>query len=427
MRSTESKLETKGIDPVSAFVSAIANEMHRDCYIFRKFSVCHYTSLVLPRLEKMTYLAQTFPRSLAFIFNVTSVLWSPLLFPALLLFQSVQALRCLGGASGDLNGDIFYVTSKSSLIFSRSSTFEGKHIYLSKKLERSNPVHDSIGSISDYVTLSDIASAIHNSVHALFRIRESCNTPGAIFQIYTAFTWFLTWSVMNRFAGGLTSVWISNDCDRWAVLFDQLPTSGQRIIVQHGLLNDPPNYQGFRNPEALPTRLKNIDKIILFDKESEEKYRNLVIAGDCFPSFIYRCLRLSQSDVEDDESTTRAMIIGQIGYLKQECELANYLAQTLKHVRILVKPHPNSLSSQYKKHLDCRVGLIDNLYNYPSVELCICFNFSSLGEIYEKHGIPVTYIKDLNMKLSVEKENIRKRVLELCRLPHGKSILQVSR
>ena len=422
MHSIESDLQTKGIDPVGVFVSAIDNEMHRDSYIFRKFPVCQHTSLVIPRLEKMSYLAQTFPRLLAFIANVASVLWPPLLFPVLLLFQAVQALRYLGGASGDLNGNVFYVTSKSSLIFSRSSAFEGKHIYSSKKLERSNPVQDSIGSISDYVILSDIASAIHNSVRALLRIRRSCNTPGTIFQIYPAFAWFLTWSVMNRYAGGLTSVCISNDCDRWAVLFDQLPTSGQRIIVQHGLLNDPQNHQGFRNPEALPTRLKNVDKIILFDKESEEKYRNLVVAADCCPSFIC-CEKfpIQMNSESNDQNAIQIMIIGQRGHLEQECELANYLARTLDCFCIYVRPHPNSPSELYRKRLDRSVLLIEDLYQYPAVELCICFDYSSLGDIYEKQGARVLYLAGMTLDQKV-KDDVRIKALQTNRPDNRNSI-----
>jgi hypothetical protein len=363
----------------------------------------------------MTYWAQTFPRLLAFIANVASVLWPPLLFPVLLLFQAIQALRNLGCANGDLNGNIFFVTSKSSLIFSRSSAFEGKHIFSSKKLERSNPVQESIGSISDYVILSDIASAIHNSVRALLRIRGSCNTPGIIFQTYPAFAWFLTWSVMNRYADRLTSVWISNDCDRWAVLFDQLPTRGHRIIVQHGLLNDPPNHQGFRNPAALPTRLKNIDKIVLFDRESEEKYRDLVVAADCYPSFIC-CEKFSiqMNSESNDQSAIQVMIIGQRGHLEQECEIANYLAQTLDCSRIYVRPHPNSPSALYKKHLDGCVVLIQDLYQYPKVELCICFDFSSLGRIYEKQGARVIYLAGLKLNPKV-KDDVKKQALQISR------------
>ncbi len=424
MNPIESDRKIKRVDPADVFVGAVANEMHRDSYIFRKFPICQHTSLVLPRLEKMTYLAQTFPRSLALITNIASTLWSPLLYPAFLLSQAVRALRYLGGAGGNLKGDVFFVTSKSSLIFSRSSAFEGKHIYVSKKLERSNPVQESIGSISDYVILSDIASAFHNSVRALLRIRRSCNMPGAIFQVYPAFAWFLTWSVLNRYTGGLTSVWISNDCDRWAVLFDQLPTSAQRVIVQHGLLNDPPNHQGFRNPAALPTRLKNIDKIVLFDKESEEKYRNLVVAGGCYPGFIYCDAWSIQRNAEpDDGSATRVMIIGQRGHLERECELANYLAQTLDCARIYVRPHPNSPSSQYKKCLDRCVVLIEDLYQYPSVELCICFDFSSLGDIYEKQGVRVLYLTGFKMDPQV-REDVRKQVLQISRSVNRKSVPQ---
>ncbi len=102
MYSLESERKSKGIDPVEIFVGAVANEMHRDAYIFRKFLVFQHTKFVPPRLEKMTYLAQTFPKSLALITNIASTLWSPLLYPALLVYQAVRALRYIGGAGGNL-------------------------------------------------------------------------------------------------------------------------------------------------------------------------------------------------------------------------------------------------------------------------------------------------------------------------------------
>lgn len=419
MSAIVSNCKTEEIDPVRIFVGAVANEMNRDRYVFHKYPVSRYTNLIIPRLEKLTYVAKKFPRSLACVAYLSSVLWSLLLYPALLLLQVALTLRHVRLRKTRITGDVFFATSKTSFLFSRSCGFEGGHVCVSKKLERSCPPPNSIGSIADYIVLSDIAGAFLFAARALLLLRQSSQIPGTAFQVYAAFGWFMTWSVLHRSAGGLTSVWISNDSDRWAVLVDQLPTSAKKIIVQHGLLCDPSNHAGFRNPASLPTRLKNIDKIVLFDKESEHNYRSLLIAKDCNPSFICSDGLLIQRTPDlGDRAAVRVMIIGQRVHLEQECELANYLAETVVDSRIFVRPHPGSPLAQYKKRLDCRVVLIDDLYWYPYVELCICFDFSSLGDLYEKQGATVIYLADINNNRQ-SKEDIRNQIMSISRPLNG--------
>lgn len=408
------------IDPVEIFVGAVANEMNRDRYVFHKSPASQYTNLVIPRLEKLNYLAKTYPRSLACIAYLSSTLWSPLLYPALLLLQVALALRYIGFRKAKIAGDIFLSTSKTSLIFSRSSGFDGVHICLSRKLKRSYPSENLISSIEDHIVATDVARAFLQAMRALLRLRQSSDIPGIEFQVYAAFGWFLTWSILSRNAAGLTSVWMSSDSDRWAVLIDQLPTVAKKIIVQHGLLSDPPNQPGFRNPASLPKRLENIDRVILFDKGSEDNYRSQVIATNCNTSFIYsgRWLIQSPSDL-DGRYAVRVMIIGQRIHLDQECELANYLAETVVDSQIFVKPHPSSTLAQYKKRLDFRVVLIDDLFMFPLVELCITFDFSSLGYLYEKQGAKVIYLTDIKNDCQ-SKEEIRDKASDLSSQVNGK-------
>jgi hypothetical protein len=401
------------IDPVEIFVGAVANEMNRDRYVFLKSPVSQFNNIVIPRLEKLNYLANTYPRSLACIACLSSKLWSLFLYPVLLLLQVTLALRHISFRKVKIAGDIFLSTSKTSFIFSRSSGFDGVHICLSRKLKQSYPSKNLISSIEDHIVATDIARAFLQAMRALFRLRKSGDIPGIVFQVYAAFGWFVTWSVLSRNADGLTSVWMSSDSDRWAVLIDQLPTVAKKIIVQHGLLSDPPNQLGFRNPASLPKRLENINKIILFDRGSEDNYRSQVIATNCNTSFIYsgRWLIQSPSDL-DCRYAVRVMIIGQRVHLDQECELANYLAETVVNSRIYVKPHPSSTLAQYKKRLDFRVVLIEDLFMFPLVELCIAFDFSSLGYLYEKQGAEVIYLTEIKNDCH-SREEIRDKASDL--------------
>ena len=409
------------IDPVGIFVDAVANEMNRDRYVLLKFPVSRHTKLIIPRLEKLTYVAQTFPRSLAFIAHLSSGLWPLFLYPVFLLLQAASMLLQIKRGSNKFKGDVFFATSKTSLIFSKSSGFNGMLIFASKKLEQSYYQRNSIGSINDYVALSDIAVAIFCSLRALRQLSGTTQVPGAVFQVYAAFGWFLTWSVLNRSAGELNSLWFSNDSDRWAVLLDRLPTLAEKTIVQHGLLCDPPNRVGFRNPASLPTRLMNINKIVLFDKESECMYRSLVLTNDCNTRFTCSDGWLINKLPDQDERTdVRVMIIGQRVHLEQECELANYLAEVLVDSHVYVRPHPCFPMEQYKKRLDCRVLLVDDLYQFPYAEICICFDFSSLGYLYEKESSKVIYVTDSKNDLKL-KEEVKNQITLICN-PHNNNI-----
>jgi hypothetical protein len=397
------------VDPVVIFVDAVANEMNRDRYVFLKFPVSRHTKLVIPRLEKLAYLAKNFPRSLACIAQLSSGLWCLFLYPIFLLLQVASTLLQIRMGSNSFKGDVFFVTSKTSLLFSKSSGFKGVIIYLSKKLERSSPQSNSLGGIADYVVLTDIAVAILYSVRALRQLNGAFYVPGAVFQVYAAFWWFLTWSVLNRSAVELTSLWFSNDSDRWAVLLDRLPTTAQKIIVQHGLLCDPPSHVGFRNPSSLPTRLMNIDKIVLFDKESEYKYRDLVLSHDCSSSFTHSDgWLINKMPDQDDRSAVRVLMIGQRAHLKQECELANDLAEKLIDSRIYVRPHPGFSVEHYKQRLNSRVLLVDDFFYFPYAEICICFDFSSLAYYYEKQGSHVIYFTDSNKDLETKEKMMNK-------------------
>ncbi len=412
MSSIESSCRAKERGPVKVIMGAIANELHRDTHIFKQFPVCQHTAVIIPRLEKLTYLASTFPRTCAIIAYVSSKLWSPLLYPTLLLFQTISAVRHLGGNRTSPEGEVFFVNSKISLICARSATFKGKYIYFSKKLERAGLENESLGCITDYIVLSDVTRAFVNSVRALLISKSADDTPGAAFQVYVAFKWFLTWSVLHRIAGRLTSIWISSDCDRWAVLFDQLPTNAERIVVQHGLLNDPSPYSGYRNPVPLPTRLRNIDRVVLLDEDSEQLYRNLVLESDCSTGFTCSdgwLIRKAQDP--NDRVDTSVMIIGQRGHLVQECALANYMAESATNARIYLRPHPDTVSERYKNRLHPRVVLIDNLHQFPDVALCICFDFSTLAHIYEKHGANVIYLKDLSDDQQI-KERVKDQLMQ---------------
>ncbi|WP_443640316.1 hypothetical protein ABXT70_09825 [Candidatus Njordibacter sp. Uisw_039] len=386
-------MKYSAVDSVRVFVSAVANELQQDEHVFAQFPVSRFTNLVIPRLEKLAFWAENFPRLLSVIANIAYIFWVPL-YLLFLLLQTIGATFYISGKSALEEKEIFFANSLVSIISSKSTHYCGKFLYSTKALEKAGPAGESLGCIRDYASLSDIRSAFLNSVRSLFIIWKDNRKRGVIFQVYPAFQWFLTWNVLQKSKVGLKTIWISSDRDRWAVLFDQLPINAERIIVQHGLLNDPAGQAGFRNPESLPTLLNNIYKIILLDKNSESWYRDRVLAKESHTQFVCSKGLLPQQGSLPNAMPS-SLIVGQRECLKKECRLANYLVAAVPKVRIYLKPHPSVSTRQYEKFLDKRIRLIKDPFFFPIVSLCICNDYSTLAYLYAKNGTKVIYINEI--------------------------------
>ena len=380
-------------DSVRVFVSAIDNELQRDEHIFTLFPVSRYTKIVIPRLEKLTFWAENFPKLLAVIAYIAHKIWAPL-YLFVLLLQTICAVFNVSKKSAIKGKEIFFVNSLVSIICSKNTDYCGKFLYSTKALEKAGPVGESLGCIQDCASLSDIRSAFVNSVRSLFLVWGESRIQGDIFQVYPAFQWFLAWNVLAKGDGGLTSIWMSSESDRWAVLLDQLPINVERIIVQHGLLNDPAGQNGFRNSAPLPTLLKNISKIILLDKESEPWFRNRVLAKESFTQFEFsEEWKLPQQAFPD--VIPSLLIIGQRECSKEECKLANYLVVAAPNARIYLKPPPSASIRQYERLLSKHVILIKDPFFFPVFTLCICNHYSTLAFLYAKRSTKVVYTNEI--------------------------------
>lgn len=390
-------MKSGDLKPVAAFLSAIENELHRDRHIFRQLPVHRYTEVVIPRPEKLTFVAQKFSRALAIAASLSDRLWLPFLYPILLLFQTIGSLRhVVAGKAGISEKQIFFANSFMSLICSKNASYRGKYLFATASLERSNPGAESLGCITDYVTGADIAAAFLNSVRAMFRINKVHRVPGAAFQIYPAFNWFLTWNVMCKIGDRLDAIWISCDSDRWAVLVDQVPMRGEKIIVQHGLLHDPSNQVGFRNPAPLPTRLRTIGKIILLDSASETSYRSHVLSEESKTKFEvseeWLQMLAQNTPVAGDPSV---LIVGTRENLEDECMFANHIAKEIAMARIYIRPHPSVGAKKYEHLLNKSVEVVGDPQSYPCTKICLCFGYSTLAYLYEKRGTKVIYLNEL--------------------------------
>jgi hypothetical protein len=386
-------------DPVQIFMAAVANELHRDEQIHRRFKMNRYGMVVIPRLEKIAIFAQRYPKLLAFVASVSSRLWLPLLYPIYLLSQTVIALIFTSNRSPSESKEVFFVNSVTSLICSKNINYHGEYIYTSNSLKALMGSNVSLGCIREYISLYNIFTAIKYSIHCMYLIPKTIHTPGASFQIYAAFDWFLVWNSLHKVIQNADTVWINSDSDRWAVLLDRYPTKAKKNIVQHGLLSDGAGYAGSRSAMPLPTKLQNIDIIHLLSEESEFCYRDLVISENSETKYTNNLNGVIQfSPVDSDCGKQRILIIGQHENVDSECNLANHLIDNYPETLVFLRPHPGSRSTRYKQLLPKTVQFVDDMHCYPYAEICICFNYSTLAYLYEKQGAKIIYLIGLQGK-----------------------------
>lgn len=378
-------------------MDAIANELYRDINIHNHLNLYLHTKIVIPRLEKIAFLAERFPRILAATAYVASKVWIPIIYPLLTLTKAVLSARHVLKVRNVEANDIFFVNSAISLIVSKNAKFHGKYIYVSKALEARGDIKESLGCVKEYATLADITSALINSMRCMPLIHKNFKTPGSVFQLYPAFDWFLSWSVFHKIAHNANSIWTSSDFDRWAVLIDRLQIRAQKMIVQHGLLVDPAGTSGSRSAAPLPTKLENIYEIFLLNEESGSLYEKMLLAENSSTKFTWdfnKLFHFSNNNVSDNIKIV--LIIGQFECLKQECELAIKLAEIFKNSVIHIRPHPSHGSKGYRKILsNKRVSLIEDLHFFPKTNACICFNFSTLAHTYETNGVETIYMNSI--------------------------------
>jgi hypothetical protein len=377
--------------PCHIYLKAVQNELRRDCHVIGLFPVGKFTKVIIPRIEKISHIAVCYPRMLAYIARLGRLFWPFVIYPWLLSFQVVRSLTWLKQSRQQLIGEVLFFNSANSLVVQQFSSFKGIYFALNRRLVSGSDLQASHVTLEALIRFSDIAYSLYWSLVTCWKLlSRKTVVVGESFQVYPAFSWFLTWRVLFRFRGAINTLWMTSDSDRWAVLMDCLPGINRKVIIQHGLLSDSSMIKGFRSPEALPVRLKNIETVFLFKMEHREDYLNLIL--DDRGCVRFELLRSLSTILEDSDGIkTTVLIIGQPIHRVRECLLANRLSERLDDVNILVRPHPSSSRLGYRQKLSSRVGMA-NFLGFPRVNLCLCFERSSLAELYSDLGVETLYL-----------------------------------
>ena len=205
-------------------------------------------------------------------------------------------------------------------------------------------------------------------------------SDGSRMQFYSALEWNLTWFGMQRITANADRIWFSNHYDRWAFLIDALPGKAESHLVQHGMLY---------GDRLIPSRLRNISTIYVFDADSETVFRGLVQNPDV--KFIQNNYSLSLTQFARRlQGEKLVLLVGNLLHVEDEERLINLCLELDPNVRILVKPHPRSDQQHYQKMQGKRVELVVGGKTFPDADMVLSPE-STLGKEYEAMGTPVIW------------------------------------
>ncbi len=178
-----------------------------------------------------------------------------------------------------------------------------------------------------------------------------------------------------------------NQSDRWAILFDSIP-SRKKILIQHGIAS---------NDIICPVRLSNVD---IFYSISKSTYKDVYFSIlDCKPELRFQKGSLHLSDIEKHNGIA-ILIVSHIVWFEKEEVLVRTLTQ-IGDIDIYLKKHPEVKNDQCYRDLQSAYpfNYITDAF-FPNVDGVISYQ-STLAYEYRDIGIP-TYIYDPSKPLPIQ-------------------------
>jgi hypothetical protein len=258
--------------------------------------------------------------------------------------------------------------------------------------EKLNNTSLKLIEFENFLTFKDLGWAAYYSLIGLIKWGIYTKASNVI-QTYVLYEFFLMYIVLIKLNKlGVKKYWYSNHYDRWSVLLDNIVIN-KNTMIQHG----------FMWPEAsYPTKLINIEKIFVLDKESISIFKNLIVKNDS--NVIYEIQGLSWQLDENINYNDSILIISHLPELENEIELIKLVIINLPDVKIFIKPHPMDPKGPYLKafHNQSNVTIILKNRFYPRVKVAIN-RYSTLGMEYQQRGIDVIWVNNLSLETVIRK------------------------
>lgn len=272
--------------------------------------------------------------------------------------------------------DVFLFLDISIFLVARSkaaSLFEKSEFWVRSKYMK--PVGDlsskTILYCEDYLTPSDCVWALLLSLKDIISYLFKYN---CIYPVYKSYYYYCVYLSLEKLVEGNT-ILFSNQCDRWALMFDALPAKS-KILLQHGLAHPSQVYL---------YKLKNIDIFYSISKQTwQVPYK---VNLDCIPELRLMNPTIDIKPIKDNKFTL--FIIAHPLFFDLEKKIIKELSSL--DISIYIKTHPTVRNINNYNNLCKKYGV--NLVDYfPKTKYAISY-YSTLAFEYMAADIPV-YLYD---------------------------------
>jgi hypothetical protein len=371
-------------DRTVAYLEATLNEIAVDRQCMHLSPVWSRFPTTIPRFTRLPARLQDHPRVTHLLVRCISLLWR-ILFPGVVLWQALRfAVRKLrAGSCRALADDLVFSNSpRASDRLSQITPTTADWVTVP-----SGTSQPDTPDVLAYVTWGEFISATFDCLR-LNRVTADClPSKSDRLQFYTAMEWSLMWIGLGRMIADVKTIWFANHYDRWCILIDRYPMTADKRLIQHGMLY---------GDRQIPSRVKTVSTVYVFDAESAAAFRNCVISNPDV-QFINTPYRLQLTPVERRSTDERlVLLVGNLLHAEDEDRLIQMCLELNSLVRILVKPHPRLEQSRYRRCVGERVDVIGPA-TFPDVDVVLSPE-STLGSEYESTGVPVIWYTRIPME-----------------------------
>jgi hypothetical protein len=396
------KLSVKDKRNLLNYLQATDNEIAIDLYCYKLLNVKVEERNYLPRPT----ISNKFSNKM--FIKVFKLLWkfnlSTIYFIFQLTFYLIRSKKLLNDISSIKNINIGVAFSDRSFdIFNKPNNLQLPKYWCvmpwvdSSKIDKNYIKLDLLS----LVTKTEIFKSFYLAKIVHKKMAKSTKYKKWITQSYTAFKWFIARFGIEKLECSYT---ITDHYDRNAVMMDGIVKEKHRKgikselnLIQHGIVTDLRTYDF-----SLPYKLTMLKKVYLFDKISEEIFKEKIVDKKnqkLEVQFYNKTINISEITTVN---SLNILFVGHSICLDFHIHVYNELKKKYEFTAFY-KPHPTEKIS--KKIESQNWIIIDDVNIYPKVNFLVSYN-SSLVEEYKYHSIN-TFIHEFKTNLNSQKDYIK--------------------
>lgn len=273
---------------------------------------------------------------------------------------------------------LFYGRCKSAELFDDSKYWIPGGVIDSNKYNLTGKViinYKSVLNWRDYYKVLNLS---------LCTIKEYLIKYDCYYAIYKVWNYYETYIGLSKLSKD-NNIYFSNQCDRWAIMFDAIP-SRTKTLIQHGIAS---------HTIVCPAQLSHIDILYAISRHTSDDMFFSIL--NCKPELKYSKPTLALTEIPKKRLTV--LLVSHILYLEYEKRILKLLSN--KGVEIYLKKHPEVKNDRCYLDLKDQYGFyyITDAF-FPKVDAVISYQ-STLAYEYMMYDIP-TYIYDQSAEINLD-------------------------